>query len=724
MIIGDYMKFYGADSNEMKFELESNKDYFNSMFKGIDDNVLLDEEQRTAVLLDADNLLVIAGAGSGKTTTMVAKVVYLIEKLKYKESDIVVISFTRKVKEELINIIHDKFGYKGVNISTFHQLGLKIINASGENYKKIIDDEGQYSILNDYIKNVLFKDKESFSLFVNAFAKHLYFSDEWKSYDSFIEYHNEAYKNKMLKMNINIKDYNESEIKRRREFKKSIKGEYLRSKEEVDIANFLFKNGIHYEYEKRFDTDFYYTPDFYIKQLGKENYIEHFGVDENGYNGMYTKDELDSYLRTLKTKEAFFNESFNRGKFIVTFSKYDSDTTYLKEIKNELKNKGYVPLPLSEDEIYEQLKNTNQEGYTSRFIQKVLIPFISLYKQKGYNVSDFDELIDSQEGILKEQLIVMKKFFTYYHNVLTEKKYIDFEDMIYKGYNVIPSVKENNLGVDYKYLIIDEYQDISNSRFNLIKRMADLFDAKVMAVGDDWQTIFGYSGARVDLFKNFELEMEDAVSVPILNTYRNSQELIDIAGTFVLKNEDQIIKRLKSNKHMNNPVEIVYYDDDKKEEQEYNRAKTLEKILDHIVGQKTDSKVLLMGRYKKDIYKINNSEYFKVYLNKAKSKKYPDLQIDFLTVHQAKGTGYDYCVLLDLNDDIYGFPSKIEDLPIIKLIRPKIDEPIAYPEERRLFYVALTRTKNKVFLLAPKKKVSSFAMEIMKYENVRVSELN
>lgn len=718
------MNISKPDSSKIKFELEDKRDYFDNMFKGIDDNVLLDEEQRAAVLIDSNNLLVIAGAGSGKTTTMVAKVVYLIEQLKYKESDIVVISFTRKVKEELIKIIHDKFGYKGVNVTTFHQLGLKIINASGENYNKIIDEEGQYSILNDYIKKTLFKNKESFSLLVNAFSKYLYFSDEWKNYDNFNDYHDATYKNKMLNANINMKDYNESEILRRRNYKKSIRGEYLRSKEEVDIANFLFKNGISYDYEKRFDSNFYYTPDFYIKQFGKENYIEHFGIDEKGNNNMYTNDELDSYLRTLKIKKEFFNESFNRGKFIVTFSKYDSNTTYLKELKKELRSKGYVPLPLNDEELYTQLKNTNQEGYTSRFIQKVLIPFISLFKQQGLGLNDFDNLISTQDAILKDQLIVMRSFFEYYQNILSEKKYIDFEDMIYKGYNLMPYIKENNLGVDYKYLIIDEYQDISNDRFNLIKRMADLFDAKVMAVGDDWQTIFGYSGSRVDLFKNFELEMEDAVSVPIQNTYRNSQELIDIAGKFVLKNEDQITKKLKSNKHLQNPVELVYYDDLVKNNLEYSRSLAVEKILNHIVRKNPKSKVLFMGRYKKDVYKISNSELFKIFPKKVKSYEYPDLEIDYLTIHQAKGTGYDYCVLLDLNDDVYGFPSKIDDLPIIKLIRPRIEEPISYPEERRLFYVALTRTKNKVFMLVPKSKISSFAMEIMKYDNVRMSELN
>ena len=709
--------------SKIEYELEKHKQYFDNMFKNVDDSILLDEQQRRAILMDVDNLLVVAGAGSGKTTTMVAKVVYLIEKLNYKQSDIIVISFTRKVKEEISKTIHEKFGYKGVTVSTFHQLGLKIINAGGENYKKIIDEPAQYSIFTDYIRKNLFTDKEKFEKLLNAFSKHLFFNDEWKKYRSFGEYHDNAYKNKMIRENMNIKIYNDSQIKRRREYRKSINGEYLRSKEEVDIANFLFENQIEYEYEKRYDGNINYHPDFYIKQLENENYIEHFGVDENGYNSMHTKSELDSYLKTLKTKLAFFDEPFNRNKFIVTYSKYNNNTNYLNELKLELEKKGYFLKPISEELKYERLKDTSQDGYTSTFISKIVIPFISLFKQCGYDLSTFDELINDNKDILKEQLIVLKDFFEYYEGVLNEKKYIDFEDMIFKGYNMMPLIKEKNLGVDYNYLIIDEYQDISNSRLNLVKRMSELFDAKVMAVGDDWQTIFGYSGSRIDLFKNFEIEMDNAEKVLIENTYRNSQELIDIAGTFILKNPNQIVKRLRSKKHSSNPLEMIVYDDYNKATTDYNRSLIVEKILDYIVSKKKDSKVLFVGRYKKDLYKISNNEKFRLYKNKIKSHKYPNLEIDYLTIHQAKGLGYDYCVLLDLNDDIYGFPSKIEDIPVIKLIRPKIDEPIDYPEERRLFYVAITRTKNQMFILVPKSKASAFAREIGTYVNVKVTDL-
>ena len=295
--------------------------------------------------------------------------------------------------------------------------------------------------------------------------------------------------------------------------------------------------------------------------------------------------------------------------------------------------------------------------------------------------------------------------------------------MISRAYQVMPKLVEKKLGVDFKYLIIDEYQDISSSRLDLVRRMSNLFDAKVMAVGDDWQTIFGYSGSRIDLFKNFVDEMESAESVAIQNTYRNSQELIDIAGEFVLKNENQIVKRLKSTKHLENPLEIFIYNDGTDEDVNKNRAQAVEEILDEITRDVSVKKILFMGRYKKDVYKIASPAMFKSYPNKVESKKYPELAIDFLTIHQSKGIGYDYCVLLDMSSDTYGFPSRIEDIPVVKYIKPKIDEPIAYPEERRLFYVALTRTKNKIYVLVPKSKKSSFFYEIRGYKNVETIDM-
>lgn len=711
---------------DIKEKQKKYDDYFNNMFKNIDNSILLDQQQREAVLLDCDNLLVVAGAGSGKTTTMVAKVNYLIDHCNYKEEEIIVISFTKKVKEELTTIIHEKFGHHKVQVETFHSLGLKIINAEGHNYKSIIESEGQYIILSDYIKNELFDNKEKFAKFTYAFSNYLYFDKTILNYKNYDEYHDYAYEKAMNRIGLNIGSYNDSEIEKRKKYCKTIYGEYVRSKEEVDIANFLFLNGIDYKYEKKYDkspkVSFSYYPDFNIIQDDLENYIEHFGVDEDGENDMYTTDELNRYLKTLKLKSKFFEKKENVGLFIITYSKYSDGSTYLDHLKLQLLEKGYSFNKKTDEEVYEQLKSTSKDKYTASFIDKLLVPFINLFKEERYIYEDFDKLIKENTGEINEQLEVLKDFFKYYQDKLEENKQIDFQDMISKAYLVIDKAKEKNLGVDYKYLIIDEYQDISNQRFDLVKKLSKLFKAKVMAVGDDWQTIYGYAGSRIELFKNFENELEDAVSVPIEHTYRNSQELIDTAEEFILKNDDQIAKHLLSDKHLKYPIELVYFDEKSNEESNLNRSLVMKKILDHIIKIKPNSKVLLLGRYNNDIYKIKNDDIFRLLKNKVIYKQKRDLQIDFLTIHKAKGLGYDYCILLDLNDGRYGFPTKIINEPVMSLIANEKDEQILYPEERRLFYVALTRTKNKIYILVPKKHISTFAEEIRQSENVRFNE--
>lgn len=712
---------------DMKIKLQKHKKYFDNMFLKIDKDILLDEQQRIAILTEANNLLVIAGAGSGKTTTMVGKVLYLIEKKEYKQKDICVLSFTKKVEQELKKIIHDKCGYKGVSVFTFHALGLDIIRKSGENYNKIVNDTEQYKIISNYIKDVLFENKEKFKLFKEAFSKHVYFDDEAFKFNTFQEYHNYKY-SKELKNVGDYKRFNDIQIDKKRRYKRSINGEYLKSMEEVDIANFLYKNNIYFEYELKYDKNIkeknWYYPDFYIKQNDNECYIEHFGIDQNGYNEMYTERELKNYLNTYRFKQKFINVSENHNFFIVTYSKYVDGNNYIKDLEKQLLRKGFVLNKKSEEEIYNKLKETSTETYINRFIYDIVIDFISNFKQNGYNIEFLDELIKNNTDNLKKQLIVIKDIYIYYQENLNKNKNIDFEDMIHKAYYIIPKIKEKDLGVDYKYLIIDEYQDISRQRFNLINRLSNLFDAKIMAVGDDWQTIFGYSGSRIELFKNFEEELNSAESLFIEKTYRNSQELIDIAGDFVQKNSNQIKKHLISDKKLNNPVIICRYDASNRFETNTNRSIIVSKILDSISKEKPNAKVLLMGRYNNDKYKIFNQELFKIQEEKITYKNNPKMKISFLTIHKAKGLGFDYCILLDLNDGTYGFPSKIEDEAIMKLIKPKIDEPIDYPEERRLFYVALTRTKNKVFLLVPKTKESSFAIEIIKdsYDNVKVMD--
>lgn len=738
------MKLLKAHNREfLNNTLKEKQEYFDNMFKNSNPNIKLDKNQLQAIIAD-ENLLVIAGAGAGKTTTMAAKVKYLVDN-GYSEDKILVISFTKKACQEIENIIHKDLDCPNVKVTTFHALGYDIIKKSGLDIEKVIEDTGKYKILSNFIKQQAFKDKKYLNDLYDNFKSYINITSDALKYQTFEEYHQNAYQEKYNKSGFNLSTYIDNQIKNRRLRKKTIKGEFLRSKEEVDIANFLYLNGIDYSYELSYTEIINNTkthPDFFIKQLELENYIEHFGVDQNLDNKMYNEDELKTYLNTLKLKQTYINEYDISKRFIVTFSKYNDNTTYLSSLEKQLLNKGYNLTRRSDEEIFKMLMNTDTEGYFSSFIYKILIPFISIFKSYNYHLDDFPEIYEYATPILKKQLIVLKPIITYYNQELKRKHYIDFDDMINLSYEIIPTIKEKDLGVDYNYLIIDEYQDISNQRYNLTKLLADLFQAKIMAVGDDWQTIYSFSGADINLFKDFKKHIENAKQIPIKNTYRNSQELIDIAGDFIQKNKYQIRKYLKSTKHLSNPIEVFYYENQDKDKRiiknKYmiynNQAKAITSIILNIIKDNPKYKVLLLGRYEKDKEILLTTNYFTEYRGKIKSTVV-EANIEFLTIHKAKGLSGDAVILVNAIDDILGFPSKIEDIPIIELLKdfninllpnkhftPPIikgfKEGILYPEERRLFYVAMTRTKSKFYIAVPNSKRSMFVKEIVKYSQV------
>ena len=320
--------------------------------------------------------------------------------------------------------------------------------------------------------------------------------------------------------------------------------------------------------------------------------------------------------------------------------------------------------------------------------------FIKNYKMKG------------RPNISKMKLSKFwKSFFenliSYYDNCLTLKNEIDFEDMILKS---IECISKKQVSLNYRYIIVDEYQDISRDRFLLLQELKKHFHCHLIVVGDDWQSIFGFSGSEISLFIKFETFFPQAKQLKIKNTYRNSQELIDIAGTFVMKNPSQIKKQLFSSKHLKNPMILVPYQND--------LAKQLQKILEHISTFREHSTIFLLGRYHQDF----NIQQFP-FLNQKNSKimysKCPNLYIEFLTVHSSKGLGADEVILLNGNRGIYGFPTNKKIDKLLKTVE-SIDKSYPYAEERRLFYVALTRTKNHVFIMYSKKNPSPFIQEIKK----------
>lgn len=457
--------------------------------------------------------------------------------------------------------------------------------------------------------------------------------------------------------------------------------------------------------------------------LGKINYlVKYKKINKNDILCIsFTKASSDSLKEKIK-------KEFNLDMKVYTFHKLSleilkenkirytiADPNTLDDIIHKfiyidvLNNKKYMKTILK----YFKIKYKNKQEYIKyieknenvEMLEKLISTFIHLFKCNGYKLEDFNLFLKKAKRNIfnykynKNFLIIVLNIYLEYEKYLKENKEIDFDDMII---NATEIVNKKRIKHKYKYIIIDEYQDTSLVRFNLIKEILDKTNSKLMVVGDDFQSIYRFTGCDVSLFLNFKKYFKKAKILKIQNTYRNSQELIDIAGSFVMKNKKQINKKLKSSKHIEKPIKIIYYQN--------IRRKFIELITE--IYEKTNKPILILGRNNKDInillsdkIKLENDNL--IYMNNK------NIKMRYLTVHKSKGLEEENVIILNMEDKLLGFPNKIEDSKLLKYVT-KNKEKYLYSEERRLFYVALTRTKNNTYLMTPKNKESIFITELKK----------
>ena len=356
---------------------------------------------------------------------------------------------------------------------------------------------------------------------------------------------------------------------------------------------------------------------------------------------------------------------------------------------------------------YINIKEEYQRFYKNNYKQIILLSnllstFIRLFKCNNHTLDDYIKFLNKSKHTIfykkykKEKifLTIALNIYLIYEKYLEENNEIDFDDMIIKATKCI---EEGGKISNYKYIIIDEYQDTSLVRFLLIKSILDKTKAKLMVVGDDFQSIYQFTGCDLSLFINFKDYFKEAKIMKIENTYRNSQELVTIAGNFVMKNKNQIKKNLVSKKHINKPIKIICYENIK--DTFYNLITTI------------NTSILILGRNNNDINMLIDNRIKLLEDGTLKLVDSPNKKIKYLTVHKSKGLEEENVVIINLENKLLGFPSQIKDDKVIRFVN-KNNERYPYSEERRLFYVALTRTKNNVYLLVPNKNKSIFVQEI------------
>ena len=354
-------------------------------------------------------------------------------------------------------------------------------------------------------------------------------------------------------------------------------------------------------------------------------------------------------------------------------------------------------------DMYLNFYNNNSSLFD--ILTKTIIAFISLFKCNNYLLEDF--ILFSKKikftfnykkyKLNKQLLTLIVNIYIIYEEYLKNNNEIDFNDMLILASN---KVKNSKLVFDYKYIIIDEYQDTSFVKFNLIKNIIDNSFSKLMVVGDDFQSIYRFTGCDLALFIDFTNYFSGACIKKIETTYRNSKELVFVAGNFVMKNKHQIKKNLTSFKTLDKPIKIYRYKNVKDEFENLIKLVSL-----------SFTNIMMIGRNNNDIFFYLNDN-FNYKEGKVTYKNNSHLNIYYLTAHKSKGLEEDCVIIINLYDNVLGFPSKIKNSDVLNLVSIK-GEKFLYAEERRLFYVALTRTKNNVYLFCPNKNKSSFVEELI-----------
>lgn len=594
--------------------------YLDNIFNDINPNIKLDDEQKRVVLNNSKNALIVAGAGSGKTTVISAKVKYLIDIKKVNPSKILVISFTRESVNDLKNQIINGLKLE-ITIQTFHKLALSIIG--GNTQYKICDN--LENILNIY------------------FSRDIYFTPDYLNFLNYLYtfIYNQNKNNFKVNNKISVTNL-----------------------EEIAIINFLNLTKIKFKYKI---INFNNIISKFVL------YIENDIIIINYSNKYKLKKRKNNVYNIVKGNDVIFN------------------------IRKILEENGIYKYGIVENKDFEYLKFFN-----------ICCSFINSYKVNNTNEMFFSSLIKKYEANYQISLFLNVIFnaYKYYTNHNKINHILDFNDIINEA---IEKLKREEF-TKYKYVIIDEFQDISKNRLEIIKYLSK-YKTNIIACGDDWQAIFGFAGSDVNLFINFPKIIKNCEILKITNTYRNSKQLIDISGNFIMKNNHQLKKELMSKRCLDKPIIINFFDE------KNNISKLIYDIILNIFNKNSNSNILILGRYKFSINKIIDKEYFDIKNNQLICLK-KTINITFLTAHSSKGLTFDEVIILDMDDNIYGFPSQITDNLELTILKNK--DNFYLEEERRLFYVALTRTRGHNYLFSSIDKASPYIFELLNLKGVDV----
>ena len=694
MLNVDHVRKFVADPRAVRVEAISSfvtgelvrwKVFFDTV-----ESMPLTPEQRLSVVVDEDATLVLAGAGSGKTSVITAKAAYLVKAGIRQPEEILLLAFAKNAAVEMSERVEARSGVPIV-ARTFHALAYDIIGQVEGSKPALADHATDDTAFTALIKQILKDLIKTLSDVSNAIIRWFaHFLVEPKTEWDFATKH--AFYTHMEQQDL-----------------RTLQGEKVKSYEELQIANWLYKNGIEYTYEPNYEHKLPgtgrrdYCPDFRLIESGV--YIEHFGVRRqkmaDGGERLTTAPFVDreSYLAGMEWKREV--HATNETILVETFSYERQEGRLLKALAEKLA--PHVTLnPRPVETIYDRVIDLKQVDTFSQ----LLGTFLRKYKSGGYSLADCEA---KSERIklgkrAKAFLDVFAPVFDEYEKRLGGR--IDFEDMILRAAKYTETGKYVS---PFRHILVDEFQDISQSRARLVKALKSQHpDVRMFAVGDDWQSIFRFAGSDIHLMRHFGAEFggtfdgETGIhrTVDLGRTFRSVDQIAFAARTFVLKNPAQLQKQIVPAGIATEPAIRVVMT---ARGEDYSK---LAEVLSNLSAQSDASgkpvSVLLLGRYR-----------FVEPDMRALKRQFPRMQLDFKTIHASKGLQADHVVLLNADSGRTGFPSEIVDDPLLTLVSPE-EEVFENAEERRVMYVAMTRARFTLTLIASNARPSAFVAELRK----------
>lgn len=648
----------------------------------------LTPEQRLSVVVDEDATLVLAGAGSGKTSVITAKAAYLVKAGIRQPEEILLLAFAKNAATEMAERVEARTGVP-IIARTFHAIAYDIIGAVEGSKPALVehasDDAAFTAHIKQILKDLVLSHSEVSEAIIRWFA---HFLVEPKSEWDFKTKH--AYYTHMEQQDL-----------------RTLQGERVKSYEELQIADWLYENGVDYEYEPDYEHEIEgtgrrdYCPDFRLIESGV--YIEHFGVRRtllpDGTERPTTAPFVnrESYLAGMEWKRAV--HASNQTVLIETYSYERQEGRLLTSLAEKLT--PHVTLKRRPIEtLYDRVMEMKQVDAFSQ----LLGTFLRKFKGGGYSLSDCEAKAERMK--LGQRALAFLKVFM---PVLEEYRKrlgrrIDFEDMILRAAHYAETGKYVS---PFRHILVDEFQDISQSRGRLVRALkAQHTDVQLFAVGDDWQSIFRFAGSDIHLMRQFGAEFGGVFdgeagihrTVDLGRTFRSVDQIAFAARTFVLKNPAQIAKQIIPAGTASEPaIRLVLTPRDEGEKKLLEVLAALS--APRTTGDKTAS-VLLLARYRflePDVQKLG--------------QRFPRLRISFKTIHASKGLEADHVVLLNADSGRLGFPSEIVDDPLLVLVSPE-EEVFPNAEERRVMYVAMTRARHSLTIIASNSRPSSFVTEL------------